>query len=321
MSYNNEFQKIDTPEKAYVLGLYYSDGYVSINPNKRYRSGITVHLDDAQLLKDINEVFPCFKYLKPTKRNVGCLSLDYKKAVYDLHQNGVLIRKSTENKNSLKFPKIHPNLYSHFIRGFFDGDGSICRSKTSSKNAKNFSLTCCNYFLLKKMKEILHYEGILLNFYSRKNKPSTVKGKIANFTQTTFVLYRYGNEAILKKLCSYLYKDATLFMARKKEVFEHWEYKPTLPCPRCGKETDRLEKKRMYCKACNHYSLYNRMYYELDNHNCGHCHSSNTVLNGKSKSRVSKRVTGISVLCRDCNRNTTRRIINRRVTAPLHSNV
>lgn len=32
INYNSELENIDSPEKAYILGLYYSDGYVTYNP-------------------------------------------------------------------------------------------------------------------------------------------------------------------------------------------------------------------------------------------------------------------------------------------------
>ena len=37
--YNNEFENIDTPNKAYILGLFYADGFVTYNEEKyRYFS-------------------------------------------------------------------------------------------------------------------------------------------------------------------------------------------------------------------------------------------------------------------------------------------
>ena len=49
IKYNGEFKVIDTPEKAYVLGLIYSDGYVKYNNG--YRHTIVLHNDDVELLE------------------------------------------------------------------------------------------------------------------------------------------------------------------------------------------------------------------------------------------------------------------------------
>lgn len=320
MCYKNDFQKIDTPEKAYVLGLYYSDGYISINTKGSYHSGITLHKNDKELLLQIKQIFPFFKYSEG-KRSVCELRLDLKAGVYDLQSNGVLLRKSTENKFKLRFPKIPSNLYSHFIRGVFDGDGCITRGLTNSVNSKNFSITGANYFLLKRIKEILFYEGIDLRFTYRRGSSVKILGKEANFKQLCFNLHRYGNRKVLEKLCNYLYKNANLYMSRKHEIFNTWVDKPTVQCPRCNAVTDRIEKDRIFCKSCKHFSKFNRVYYQVENHFCKHCSSKEVVFNGLSRSRRSKKVTGATMLCRKCNRNSTRKILSKNYCAPLHSNV
>ena len=48
IKYNGEFKIIDTPEKAYVLGLIYSGGYVKYNNG--YHHTIVLHNDDVELL-------------------------------------------------------------------------------------------------------------------------------------------------------------------------------------------------------------------------------------------------------------------------------
>ena len=46
--YNGEFKTIDTPEKAYILGLIYSDGHVGKYRN-HYQHTIVLHNDDIEL--------------------------------------------------------------------------------------------------------------------------------------------------------------------------------------------------------------------------------------------------------------------------------
>lgn len=53
IKYKGEFKNIDTPEKAYVLGLIYSDGCVMVYGKGSYRVSITLHEDDLPLLKII----------------------------------------------------------------------------------------------------------------------------------------------------------------------------------------------------------------------------------------------------------------------------
>lgn len=50
VKYNREFQNIDTQDKAYVLGLIYSDGYIEGIKNCHYAHHITLHEKDVYLL-------------------------------------------------------------------------------------------------------------------------------------------------------------------------------------------------------------------------------------------------------------------------------
>ena len=47
--YNNELKNIDSSEKAYLLGLFYSDGCIHSSDGSYYAS-ITLHEDDKYLL-------------------------------------------------------------------------------------------------------------------------------------------------------------------------------------------------------------------------------------------------------------------------------
>lgn len=53
IKYNGEFSDIDTPEKAYILGLIYSDGCVMIHSSGSYKTTITLNEDDLYLLEII----------------------------------------------------------------------------------------------------------------------------------------------------------------------------------------------------------------------------------------------------------------------------
>ena len=58
----NYFDEIDTPNKAYILGLLYFDGSNTSNyENKRYCITITLKQDDCKILEDIkNEIEDIF---------------------------------------------------------------------------------------------------------------------------------------------------------------------------------------------------------------------------------------------------------------------
>lgn len=50
------FNKIDTINKAYWLGLIYADGFISFNEQRRnYEFGIELHTDDKYILDQLND--------------------------------------------------------------------------------------------------------------------------------------------------------------------------------------------------------------------------------------------------------------------------
>ena len=129
------FDIIDTVNKAYILGLLYADGC-----NHRNHNSITICLqeDDVQILKDI----------KDDLRYEGPLRLDtsysknpnhknqYVLCINDKHMSEQLEKLGVVNGKSLiiNFPKFLDNdLISHFVRGYFDGDGCIYYDEKRSK--------------------------------------------------------------------------------------------------------------------------------------------------------------------------------------------
>ena len=121
----NYFSIIDSETKAYFLGLIYSDGCVS-------KTTLRISLqeeDEYLLIKFLNEIESDAKLYHIPKRKIThkgqkLVSISNVKIVNDLYNLGVTQKKSL----SINFPTIEqvPEKYlNHFIRGVFDGDGSV----------------------------------------------------------------------------------------------------------------------------------------------------------------------------------------------------
>jgi uncharacterized protein (DUF433 family) len=123
------FDSIDTPDKAYFFGLLYSDGCNNYVPNKSYNIILQLSGEEdkdilIKLLKyigsnsPISKIIPKDSHWKPIYRVSIC-----NKHMSTILNNYGVGKGKTYN---LKFPThLKPELYSHFIRGVFDGDGSI----------------------------------------------------------------------------------------------------------------------------------------------------------------------------------------------------
>ncbi|HRZ18502.1 MAG TPA: LAGLIDADG family homing endonuclease [Methanofastidiosum sp.] len=207
------FEKIDTPEKSYWLGLLYADGSHVISKNE-----IKIFLQecDSELIKGfqsfINYTGPLikrtFKIKHPTwSDQLGC-SITNKKLSQDLLKAGLFQNKTY----SLIFPTfISKHLISHFIRGFFDGDGSISISlrKNENKLQGSFCIAAPIKFL-DSIQDIFINE---LGFNKMKYSNLRTKNPIVK-------VLSYSGSHNLLKLREYLYQNSTICLTRKKEKFD-----------------------------------------------------------------------------------------------------
>lgn len=156
-SFNNYFETIDSPDKAYFLGLIVADGCILDNgteTNNKKVLNISLTEEDKYILELFNQ-YANFKTelsishkedLKPRYQ----LIINSSKIYNDLYNLNVRERKSTENETSM--PLLKDELIPHFIRGVFDGDGI---AKTNG--AVGF---CGCFTLLNQIKDYLVSKGL-----------------------------------------------------------------------------------------------------------------------------------------------------------------
>lgn len=183
------FEKIDTFEKAYILGYFYADGYVNINDSY---AELCLHQQDTSILNEIHKVIG--GKLRPYRQNMARLSFYSKKICEDLTKYGCHQNKTF----TLLFPNIEPVLYSSFIRGYFDGDGSFYKS---GKYGGVVSFAG-NLNFLEKLSDVLSES---LNIQLRRIEPH---GKIGYL--------RYSKRSDLQKIHNYIYCNKSVFYLDRK---------------------------------------------------------------------------------------------------------
>ena len=215
----NFFKKIDTEEKAYWLGYMYADGCVR---NKKDRVG-----EYALSLSSIDFIHLCkFRdcinksqkiYVETQKKfnkKINKVVFAGKELMNDIIDKGCFPAKSL----ILKFPteeQVPNDLLHHFIRGYFDGDG--CASITH-ENKRNYYRMMSSIIgtkdFLKELAKYIPNKG--LDFKLAERLP--IKLKPLRGHSITHVLTYDTIESVI--LYEYLYKDATVFLERKKEKFD-----------------------------------------------------------------------------------------------------
>jgi hypothetical protein len=202
----NYFEKIDTNEKAYWLGLLFADGYTRKRRqhNNEYKQGGVVGIslkegDEYLLLNFINDIESDYKLYKTITRGhiSHKLEINSRKMTDDLIHHGCVVKKSL----ILTPPKIEENLMSNFIRGYVDGDGSI------GIYNNRFKLSILGTELV--LQYILNY---FVNYGVKTNPKISKKGNIHSI--------QFNSQKDLVKIYELLYEqNCTRFLKRKKIIF------------------------------------------------------------------------------------------------------
>ena len=203
------FSKIDSEEKAYWLGFVTADGNVIVKNKKgNFELGLCSkdigHLEKfKQALKYEGNIKHKIVTLGTKKHNAYRITLHDYNFCLDLISLGCVPKKSL----ILEFPEdgfMPRELYRHYIRGFFDGNGSISTHKSK------LHLNCLStYNFLFKMIEVIKEDikDDLGEFNVLKH------GNISQWSKT-------GTFAII--IANYLYNDATIYLDRKFELVKKY---------------------------------------------------------------------------------------------------
>ena len=126
-SVNENFFKIWTPEMAYIFGFWIADGNMFEKCNK-----ISFVSKDYNLLNIV-------KYKLDSDYKISNHANNFQLQIYnkifydDLFKLGGIPAKSL----TIQFPEVPNEYLSHFIRGYFDGDGCFYIKKINNKKKKH----------------------------------------------------------------------------------------------------------------------------------------------------------------------------------------
>lgn len=207
------FENIDNEHKAYWLGFIFADGHIT-NHDKRYgqdQFGISQNEEDIDMLyrfkEDIQATNPIHKYnsnTHPDGKALCRIQLVSQKTVNDLIDKGCYKQKSL----ILQPPKNVPDkLIPHFIRGYFDGDGSIIKSKNDKYKITDGYKYDIDFTTTKEIADWLAYYFDMGNVIKEPRREKTY-------------YYRLGGHKQIIEFYHILYDDATIYMERKYNRFQ-----------------------------------------------------------------------------------------------------
>jgi hypothetical protein len=238
------FDEINTEEKAYILGLLYADGW---NQTERNVVGIGLKESDKEILDKITALIQPSKplqYVDTQNNGFENSKNQYRLIIANKHisQRLVELGCGKAKTHNLIFPteeQVPSHLIRHFVRGYFDGDGSVSKGKISKVDIIGTTA------FLEPLQEILFNElslnKTLLN-QRHKERDNTIRS-----------LQISGNKQCIK-FREWLYEDSTIYLERKFDVFhsympfQHTQKKCSIEG--CGKK----HSGKGYCKI-HHYEF------------------------------------------------------------------
>jgi hypothetical protein len=237
------FNEVDCQEKAYILGYLYADGN-----SRQDLCGVSMGLaeQDKYILDEMNGLIENEKPIRfmPSKianrQNMYKMEWCSKKLVLKLYELGIVPKKSL----IIKFPKeeqVPYYLIRHFIRGYFDGDGSI-----RIRNKCGFISFCGTIEFLSELKLILKKEidvNLAITQAHKERMKNTYEG-------------RFGGRPSSIKFCNWIYENSSIHLTRKFDKFTELKsivtnrYR-TGSCSLC----DRKHASKGYCKYHYHHLI------------------------------------------------------------------
>jgi hypothetical protein len=199
------FNSVDTESKAYWLGFLYADGCVQHKPTGQ--KIISLAVKDKEVIDKFIEAVKG-DFTTKTYKDVHTVHLTSTMMFDSLVNHGCIPRKSLV----LKFPNLPDNLVNHFMRGYFDGDGSVFITHPKNHNKTNTVYKSIGVGICGTEEFLSTY-----NKYLGFNEAKKDKRKEGN----VWYLSASGTKKI-KQFYDFIYRDATVFLTRKKDKFENY---------------------------------------------------------------------------------------------------
>jgi len=192
------FQNIDSGNKAYWLGFIAADGCVV---NKKGQRLLYIELSEKDrchleaFKKEIEFEGTIYEMKARGRSRPSCkIQVSSSRMVLDLVECGIVSNKI----NFLKKPNIDKKYYHHWIRGIFDGDGSISLCKDGNLRGEFFGT-----------EEVLKFVASHIPGTNRVSKKNKSEGYYHSF----------GGNKLANKIYNYLYKDSETYLERKRNKF------------------------------------------------------------------------------------------------------
>lgn len=192
----NPFE-LSTPTSAYLLGYIFGDNSMIVDDYNHYK--LTISSTDYNHIKQIANIFGGnLEIIICMLNNIPYWSVNIldQSVCHSLLDLGIKPRNSHIQPN-INYNWIGSNIY-HFIRGLIDSTGSIYRNG----NSLNIELVGSTNYI--------------------NEAYNVVNGRCVKESNNKLSFEKLGNSKDKLDFYTYLYKDATIWLQRKRDKYDEW---------------------------------------------------------------------------------------------------
>jgi DNA-binding transcriptional regulator WhiA len=201
--------KCSSDFKPYIIGMMLGDGHLGKPKNRSHR--IILGLKDKDFIYKLHPIFcPTRKiyFGKPKKETHSpsyVLQNINKDAISELRKYGMIERKSNILKYPHQFSKKRSKGLSHFIRGYFDANGSIFKNNVKGHTYKHISISVGSLDFAEGLKKVLIDVGFTVSIVNEKRHKA-------------YYVKIYKKDEIVR-FSQWIYKGANWYIERKHHRF------------------------------------------------------------------------------------------------------
>ncbi len=201
-----------SPDMAYILGFLFADGSIS---KRQYDVIIGIADKDEVVLRFIKDKTKCKTDISYRDKHVDSRGHVHARSCWLYVRSTLMVKRLMEmglkprkTYNDDPFPEVPDAMMKHFIRGYFDGDGTACITGQGY----------CHIGMIGSPKFIVGLRDSLVRLVGM----SCVNTVLQN-TKTPCIRITWGGKDDLKRFRDYIYADRNVFcLARKRDKLEQW---------------------------------------------------------------------------------------------------
>lgn len=227
-----------SPGRAYILGVIWADGYLG-------QQGFRITSSDVDWLRSLPEIGEFSASIYARKESAAAdLVVNNKAIIQVIAHYGLHNRKSiTGSPSNIPAPTLH-----HFMRGVFDGDGSVWSQKTQIRVFIAGSEQSTGWFKM----VIPSGDGF---FIARRNGDAgEISGRlIANNQHCRVLQSRNSSAAELFLRWIYGNSDGARLERKYQRFADYIQRKAayhSMTCPVCSEPFSRRSSTDEYCQSC-----------------------------------------------------------------------